>query len=92
VNRKGTVAVLVALIIALLATWLWWGRPARQQAAELAAVRAQLAEAEKAATEARAVGERLRGLEAQLQQATDALAKEREARERLQLQLSQLKK
>jgi hypothetical protein len=88
-DRRGTVAAIVAILIGLLVGYLFWGYPSRERDAELARARAQLEEARKGgAGQEQALEQKLQALEAQLKEATDRLAAEREARARVEGQVA----
>jgi uncharacterized protein HemX len=85
---KVAVAALGAIVIGLLGAYLMWGTQTKSLQGELDQLRAQLAEAQKAATREKELSDKLAQLEAQLTQVSDDLAEETARREELEVQVS----
>ena len=85
-NRPGTIAAIVALLVGLLVGYLWWGTGTQQLERQLTeargATQATQRQLEAAQTEARQTGEKLKAVEERLAGAEADLAKERAQRAR----------
>lgn len=91
--RKTTIVAIIAILVGLLVGWLYWGSQSSQLDAELSRAKASLtAQAEKAASQEKAMTAKLQEVEAQLKQLTEQLAKEKEARGKLQTRAAKGKK
>lgn len=94
-NRPGIIVGIVALIIGLLAGYLWWGTPLQRQQSELADTRARVEVLEAQAAERRTDPARpdvVKAQQAQIRELEQDLAVERQMRGRLELLISQGKK
>ena len=85
-NRPGTIAAIVALLIGPLVGFLWWGTGTQQLEKQLvearAATQAVQRQLEAAQTEARQAGEKVKAVEERLAAVEADLARERAQRAR----------
>lgn len=88
-NRPVVIAALVALLVGVLAGYLWWGMPTGRMHAELGQARERVETLARDADEAQA---RARQAEEALKRAEQELVLEREQRQRLETHLSRGRK
>ena len=85
-NRPGTIAAVVALLVGLLVGYLWWGTGTQQLGKQLAEARAATQavqrQLEAAQTEARQAGEKVKAVEERLAAVEADLSRERVQRAR----------
>jgi capsule polysaccharide export protein KpsE/RkpR len=95
-NRPVTIAAVVAILIGLLAGYLWWGLPTGKLQSELQTARAAAdrvqPQIEELRAKNRALEEQLKGQKAQLESLEGDLKREKEMNERLQTLVSHGKK
>ena len=91
-GKKVTIVGIIAILIGLLAGYLFWGTQSKQVASELEAARKSLAEAQQPTSQEAALAAKLQEVEAQLKQVTERLNSERELRQKLEAQVSAGKK
>jgi septal ring factor EnvC (AmiA/AmiB activator) len=83
-GKKVTIVATVALVVGLLAGYLFWQARLRSLAGQRTELQSRVAEARQAAERQQELSTKLRDLEARLAQLTDQLAAERAKREELE--------
>jgi uncharacterized protein HemX len=91
-GKTAAVVVVIALLIGLLAGYLFWASRTRELTSQLATAKDRLAQAQQSSAQADAAAAKLREAEAQLKQVTADLDAERARRAQLEVQVSRGRK